>query len=154
VAALTFADRTRKQFNSLAICILFTLAACSENTQPEETGQESTAVDQATGDGPLEGLVTVDRLPTPDDPTQLKGRDVWSGTCQGCHGLGIAGSPKITDKAAWAPRIAKGRETLHEHALNGFFGEDGAMMPERGGNSELTDDQVKAAVDFMVANSQ
>ena len=61
---------------------------------------------------------------------------------------------KITDRKAWAPRIAKGKNVLYEHALHGFFGPDGAMMPERGGNPDLSDDEIRAAVDFMVANSQ
>ena len=145
--------RGARHFPPLALCFAILLPACTADGPDDAGGPEDEAV-EIMASGPLDGLVTVDRLPKPDDATLVKGRAVWSGTCQGCHGLGIAGSPKITDKSAWAPRIAKGRETLHEHALNGFFGEDGAMMPERGGNSELTDDQVKAAVDFMVANSQ
>lgn len=79
------------------------------------------------------------------------GRAVWMGTCEGCHGYGIAGSPKIGDQAAWAPRIAKGRETLYAHALEGFFGKGSTHMPPRGGNDALSDDEVKMAVDYMVA---
>jgi cytochrome c5 len=90
----------------------------------------------------------------PTDPHLIEGRSVWGGTCQACHGLGEAGSPKITDKKAWEPRIAKGLETLHDHALKGFIGPSGTMMPERGGNPELTDTQIFAAVDYMVANSR
>jgi cytochrome c5 len=90
----------------------------------------------------------------PDDPRLLAGRTVWAGTCQACHGLGEAGSPKITDNKAWAPRIAKGVETLREHALKGIIGPTGTMMPERGGNPELTDQQIFAAIDYMVANSR
>lgn len=96
----------------------------------------------------------VDRLPMPTAPQLIEGRKVWAGTCQACHGLGEAGSPKITDKKAWAPRIAKGIETLRQHALKGFIGPSGTMMPERGGNPELTDEQIIAAIDYMVANSR
>lgn len=108
----------------------------------------------APADGPLEGFVTVDRLPMPDSPHLMEGRTAWAGTCQACHGLGEAGSPKITDRKAWGPRIAKGIDTLHQHALKGFIGPSGTMMPERGGNMALTDQQIIAAVDFMVANSR
>lgn len=79
------------------------------------------------------------------------GQTIWMGTCRNCHELGIADAPIVFDFEAWQPRIAKGKAVLYEHALNGFFGEDDSMMPARGGNPELSDDEVKAAVDYMVA---
>lgn len=62
-----------------------------------------------------------------------------------CHQTGINGAPKIGNKIAWTPRIAQGREILYQHATNGLRG-----MPPRGGNASLSDDQVKAAVDYLV----
>lgn len=131
---------------SLAMPLAF--SACGEAPKTEAVKE------QAPEGGPLEGFVTVDRLPMPGDPHLVEGRAVWAGTCQACHGLGEAGSPKITDRKAWAPRIAKGIETLREHALKGFISPAGTMMPERGGNPALTDQQIFAAVDYMVANSR
>lgn len=148
-----FQLRITKPFHPLVMCFSVLAASCSTDDATQD-GEKEKVEAQAMADGPLDGLVTVDRLPMPDDPVLLKGREVWAGTCQGCHGLGIAGSPKITDRKKWAPRIAKGRDVLHQHALEGFFGDDGAMMPERGGNPGLSDEEVMAAVDFMVANSQ
>ncbi len=78
------------------------------------------------------------------------GRSVWVANCEGCHAYGIAGAPLPNDSAAWAPRIAQGRDTLYQHALEGFFGPKGTMMPPRGGNESLSDEQVTAAVDYMV----
>jgi cytochrome c5 len=132
----------------LSLAAPLALCACGDASKTDA------GKDNAPREGPLEGFVTVDRLPMPDDPRLLEGRTVWAGTCQACHGLGEAGSPKITDKKAWAPRIAKGIGTLREHALAGFIGPSGTMMPERGGNPELTDEQIFAAIDFMVANSR
>lgn len=132
----------------LSLAASLALCACGDSRSTDAT-QEN-----LPRDGPLEGFVTVDRLPMPDDPQLLAGRTVWAGTCQACHGLGEAGSPKITDKKGWAPRIAKGIDTLRAHALKGFIGPTGTMMPERGGNPELTDQQIFAAIDFMVANSK
>lgn len=109
---------------------------------------------RADGYKNLAGDVTVDRLPMPTDPLLVKGREVWSGTCQGCHGSGAAGSPQITHVDLWAPRIAKGMDILYQHALEGFFGPNYTEMPPRGGNPNLTDDEVKAAVSFMVHYSQ
>lgn len=77
------------------------------------------------------------------------GKALFNTACTACHTAGIAGAPKIGDKAAWAPRIAQGNNTLYEHAIKGFQGKTG-MMPPKGG-STAPDAEVKAAVDYMVA---
>ena len=79
------------------------------------------------------------------------GEEVWKGTCQVCHTEPTSGAPQIGDKAAWAPRVKKGREALYRSALGGFVGAKGGEMPARGGNASLTDAQVKAAVDYMIS---
>jgi cytochrome c5 len=81
----------------------------------------------------------------------VRGRTVWLGTCRACHGEGFADAPAVADKAAWAPRVAKGKALLYQHALEGFFGSNSAMMPPRGGNPQLSDEEVRLAVDYMVA---
>ena len=80
------------------------------------------------------------------------GKSVYGKTCALCHGAGVAGAPKPGDKADWGPRIAQGKETLYKHAIEGYTGSKG-MMPARGGGTALTDDEVKAAVDFMADQS-
>jgi cytochrome c5 len=80
-----------------------------------------------------------------------QGRSLWLENCEGCHGYGIAGAPVPMKPADWRPRLAKGKAVLYEHAINGFFGPEDTMMPERGGNPELSDTQVRAAVDYMTA---
>jgi cytochrome c5 len=77
------------------------------------------------------------------------GAAVFQQTCSACHGAGIAGAPKAGDHAAWAPRIAKGKDVLYQHALQGFQGTAG-VMPPKGGRVDLPDDLIKAAVDRMV----
>jgi cytochrome c5 len=74
------------------------------------------------------------------------GKAVYEGTCVVCHGTGAVGSPKFGDKAAWAPRIAKGKTALLASALNGKN-----AMPPKGGNSNLTPDEVSAAIDYMIS---
>lgn len=76
------------------------------------------------------------------------GQKLYQTACQACHGAGIAGAPKFGDKAAWAPRIAQGPAVLADHAIKGFTGKAG-MMPPKGGSS-ASDDEVKAAVEYMV----
>ena len=78
-----------------------------------------------------------------------KGKKVYGTTCSLCHAAGVAGAPKAGDKAAWSPRIAQGKDTLYKHAIEGFTGKTG-VMPPKGGNPGLPDDDVKAAVDYMV----
>jgi cytochrome c5 len=77
------------------------------------------------------------------------GKTVFNAACAACHATGIAGAPKFGDKAAWAPRVKQGSALLYEHALKGFQGKAG-MMPAKGGSS-ASDDEVKAAVDYMAS---
>jgi len=84
---------------------------------------------------------------------KLDGHAIWQTNCYACHGTGAAGAPKIGDKDAWGPRIAKGLDTLEQHALNGFQS-NGLVMPAKGGNPGLSDAEVKAAVKYMVGQSK
>ena len=80
-------------------------------------------------------------------PQATEGRQiVRRAGCVACHGAGIANAPKLGDKAAWAPRIKNGVPTLYNAALKGM-----GVMPPKGGNPSLSDADVKAAVDYMVA---
>ncbi len=78
------------------------------------------------------------------------GAEVYAAACTACHTAGIAGAPKTGDKAAWGARIAQGAATLYDHAIKGYQGKAG-VMPAKGGNASLSDAEVKAAVDHMVA---
>ena len=73
------------------------------------------------------------------------------GLCGGCHTNGVAMAPKL-ENAPWAARIAQGKDILHKHAIEGFTGPDGGVMPANGGNPSLSDEQVIATVDWMVDN--
>jgi cytochrome c5 len=99
----------------------------------------------------LAGPARAEEYPEFEEPSLKLGRAIWMDTCIACHTTDIAGAPQVTDVSAWAPRVRQGKQLLYEHALNGFHGEKGTEMPARGGNPALTDDQVRAAVDYMVA---
>ncbi len=92
-------------------------------------------------------------IPSANAAGDDKGKSVFDGTCTACHTPGVAGAPKFGDKAAWAPRIAQGTATLETHAIKGFQGKAG-MMPPKGGNMSLKDDDVKAAVEYMVSHAK
>jgi cytochrome c5 len=81
------------------------------------------------------------------------GTELFEQTCSACHGQGIGGAPRAGDKAAWGPRIAKGKAVLYEHAIQGFTGSAG-VMPAKGGRTDAPDDLVKQAVDHMLQLSQ
>lgn len=78
------------------------------------------------------------------------GSVIFNNLCTGCHTSGAGGAPTM-DKSHWAARIPKGAETLHKHAIEGFTGTSG-VMPPKGGNPALTNEQVIATVDWMLAN--
>jgi cytochrome c5 len=84
---------------------------------------------------------------------QASGEATYKAACLACHGAGVAGAPKLGDKAAWKDRIAQGNDTLYKHAIEGFKGSKG-FMPAKGGRADLKDADVKAAVDYMVAQSK
>ena len=75
---------------------------------------------------------------------------IYEKLCSACHGSGVAGAPKLT-KADWASRQAQGIDVLVSHALDGYQGATG-IMPARGGNPALSDDQIKATVRWMLEN--
>ena len=80
------------------------------------------------------------------------GKGVYDKACALCHAAGVAGAPKLGDKTDWAPRIAQGKDTLYKHAIEGYQGTKG-MMPAKGGNSTLSDAEVKASVDYMTSQA-
>ncbi len=79
-----------------------------------------------------------------------KGKEIYDSTCVACHGAGIAGAPKLDDVADWKPRINQGMDTLYQHAIKGFQGASG-LMPPKGGRTDLSDEQIQAAVNYMVS---
>ncbi len=94
--------------------------------------------------------------PAAPAPAEVKlaidGKKVYEASCTACHTPGVAGAPKLGDKASWAPRAKQGNPVLYDHAIKGYQGKAG-MMPARGG-STATDEEVKAAVDYMVGASK
>ena len=73
----------------------------------------------------------------------------YNGKCASCHGSGVLGAPKVGDKAAWKARIAAGNSALYNNGINGK-----GNMPAKGGHASLSDDDVKAIIDYMVSKSK
>jgi cytochrome c5 len=83
--------------------------------------------------------------PAAAKPDAAKGKSVYDSSCMACHAAGVAGAPRTGDKAAWAPRLKTGMDTLYTNSIKGKN-----AMPPKGGNLSLADADVKAAVDYMV----
>lgn len=79
----------------------------------------------------------------------IDGKAVFDKACMACHATGAAGAPVVGNAEQWASHIEKGTDTLYDHAINGFN-----AMPAKGGQAGLSDDEVKASVDYMVSESQ
>ncbi|MGI8739408.1 MAG: c-type cytochrome [Gammaproteobacteria bacterium] len=79
---------------------------------------------------------------------QAGGEQTYAQVCSTCHDSGASGAPKLGSKTAWQPRIAQGRQTLYEHAINGI-----GAMPAKGGDPSLSEADVQAAVDYMVSEA-
>jgi cytochrome c5 len=122
----------------------------------EDTGFEVASADAAPA---AEAPAAAEAAPAETAPSGsagvdlAKGEDVYAKSCSTCHGMGIAGAPKVGDAAAWEARIAQGEQTLLDHAINGYQGSAG-YMPAKGGFAYLSDEDVAAAVAYMVAESQ
>jgi cytochrome c5 len=126
---------------ALLVTFLVTLA-CSkkEETKTEEmkqtapAEQKSTAMEQAKEQTPAESTAAGDQ-----------GKAVYQNTCASCHETGVSGAPKIGDKTAWDSLIAKGKDQLVQSVINGK-----GAMPPKAGNPGLSEEEIRAAVDYMV----
>lgn len=79
----------------------------------------------------------------------MSGEQIYQSNCLACHGTGVAGAPKLGDAAAWAPRIAQGMGTLLSHAVNGLN-----AMPPKGTCASCSEEDLQAAIEYMVGQSQ
>jgi len=77
------------------------------------------------------------------------GKEIYDGLCMACHTTGVTGSPKFDEKERWVVIAAQGMSVIQGHAIKGFQGEKG-VMPPKGGNTALSDDDIKNAIKYML----
>jgi cytochrome c5 len=164
-----------KKYLALMILPIFFIAGCESEQagQPQNNASTSTAAQstQTTEDNSETATDTASAENSNDtaDTTAVSttmaqadtaaaaeqgprtGEQVYQQFCSTCHKTGVANAPKFADKAAWEPRIAKGKDVLYQSAMNGVAGT--AMTP-KGSCMNCSDDELKAAVDYMVENAQ
>jgi len=129
----------------LAVTLAALLSACGK--------QESAAPEAAAPAVPEAAAPAATPAAPPAMAENTQGKSVFNKTCALCHSVGAAGAPKPGDQADWGPRIAQGVDVLYKHAIEGYTGAKG-VMPARGGAASLSDDEVKAAVNYMVDQSK
>jgi cytochrome c5 len=113
-----------------SIKVISTIAGVSPTEHLEEDGSEAEAA-----------------------PVDAHGKAIYGQSCAVCHNSGVAGAPITGDNEIWSDRIVTGMEALVERAITGYTGEDG-VMPAKGGNMSLSDEDVTAAVHYMIEQSQ
>jgi cytochrome c5 len=125
-----------------------TTPASAETPPPAAPATPASVPAPASTETPAAAAPTA--APTADD--LALGKSTFNQVCFMCHATGLNGAPKAGDKAAWGPRIAKGKSVLYQHALEGFTGTQGTMPPH--GGSTLPDANIKAGVDYIVSLAQ
>jgi cytochrome c5 len=140
----------------IAICMLlvalFAITACRQEQPPAEIPRQTTPTPVAPtpAESPAAAADPAQvQIPPQQEVDMQVGEQVYQSTCAACHEQGIAGAPGQGNREEWQPRLAKGYETLVINSINGFQGNMG-VMPPRGGNANLSDEEVAAAVAYMM----
>ncbi len=125
-------------------CCLFALwpvvSAALSDSQRERMAERLAPVGAlcVDGDACASQRVLVSRAPR-------SGADVYQMSCAACHGAGVSGAPRLSTRGDWTARLARGQDTLYDHAIEGFN-----AMPARGACPNCTDEEIRAAVDYML----
>ena len=143
---------------AFSLSALLMISGCSENTATSDTASvepvETTVVEEpvvveSVVETPADEVVIVEAdtnsAAEPELLAANAGEELYNKQCMACHVTGLLNAPKLGDKEAWAPRIAKGKDTLYMHSAKGFN-----KMPAQAENG-VTEAQVHAAVDYMIA---
>ena len=145
-----------KNLKLFALCTAFlsllTLAACSGEKGEVKLGaeQEKAMSERLAPAGEVTFVGDVPGAPAAaSGGGSRSGDDVYNTSCKTCHGAGMAGAPKFGAADQWTARIGKGMDTLYVSAISGFQG-----MPPKGLCMDCSDDELKAAVDYMIEGSQ
>ncbi|WP_199610497.1 c-type cytochrome [Flocculibacter collagenilyticus] len=130
----------------LSVALALVISASSVFAVAAEDKSKDDAIKkriQPVGQVYVEGETAAAAPAAPTGPRS--GGDVFQASCFACHGTGAMGAPKKGDSDAWAPRLEKGMDVLVDHAINGFN-----AMPPKGTCMSCSDDEIKAAIDFML----
>ena len=139
-----------KNFTLALLCCTTFLYACDGS---KDTSSTMGTAKNNTSNAPITEVKETSTAAVVKASDDKQAESTYKSKCVACHGGGIAGAPKLGDKAAWAARIAQGDEVLLQHAIKGFKGDTG-YMPPKGGFMSLSDEDISATVQYMVSQSQ
>ena len=147
-------------WSALGLSAMLALSACSGDKAAEEPVVEETPAaevvepvveetpvveaEPVVEEAPAEEVAVVEAAAT-EELAANAGEELYNAQCAACHASGLLNAPKFGDKEAWAPRIAKGKDTLHMHSAKGFN-----QMPAQA-SADVSEAKVYAAVDYMIA---
>ena len=139
-----------KPLKVLVILCLSAVFSVATQAQTDRQRAEIEARIKPVGDVCLQGDASCATTGAASDVAR-SGEEVYNTSCMVCHASGVAGAPILGDAAAWADRIAKGRDVLLDSGINGLAG---TGMMAKGGCGNCSDEEVTAAVDYMIDGSQ
>ena len=129
----------------LALLLLGTACSEKETTVPREAAPAAQVAEpEATAPEPIAEPAATQAAAEPM-ATSVDGQKIYQSSCQACHVAGVAGAPKLGDKEAWAPRIAKGNDAMFLSVKNGL-----KAMPPKGTCMSCSEDELRAAMEYMV----
>ncbi|EMR12774.1 cytochrome c family protein [Methylophaga lonarensis MPL] len=128
--------------------VLNNMKALADNALPPESMEEQAIAERLQPVAQVHvGEAPVAEEAPADDMQVNRGQQIVESVCAVCHATGMMDSPRTNKASDWAPRLEQGIETVYANAINGIN-----MMPARGGRPDLSDDEVKAAVDYMISD--
>jgi len=133
-----------------ALCSIFFIGCGGAEKPAAEAPAEETAT-EATTEAAAEATEETAEAAGESQHDLAKGKEIYDANCAACHAEGIMKAPKTGDAEAWAARIEQGMDTLVKKSIEGYNAE--GMMPAKGGNPDLSDEEVANAVAYMVSES-
>ncbi|SFD15616.1 Cytochrome c5 [Thiohalospira halophila DSM 15071] len=134
---------TFKRWSVAAAAALVAGSAWAVMEAPEQDPMEKEIIEERIA--PVGSVTAVDKEEAAEESGPMAASEVYSQVCAACHDNGAAGAPIMGEKGQWQPRADKGMDTLMDHALNGFN-----AMPAKGGNPSLSEEEVQAAIEYML----
>ena len=142
----------KNQMVKMLVVVAALLAAMSAWALTDKQRAEVEARIAPEGQVCLEGDSSCGAVVAAAGGAAKSGEEVYKGSCQGCHAVGAGGAPKLGDAADWAARTEKGLDAVYANAINGFS--NIGMMPAKGLCMSCSDDEVIAAVDYMIEHNK
>jgi len=139
-------------FLVLAISASMFLVSCGGGDTHEAAPEAAVEAQQEATEPVKEEITEEPKAEVTATADLANGEEIYKKSCFACHDAGVAGAAKLDDNARWTATAAKGLETVNKNALEGFTGENG-MMPAKGGNASLTDEEITNSVAYMLSKA-